>query len=220
MSELPNQSNISAILARPSAQMTGHEVHAVKAALLHSVGVLAEAQLYDDVANVMKRDAHAAHEMLLRQDQENRDGDWAFPQIRLALMLACVEKMKAAEATWDHPEAISDEDLRDKAREAAFREEPGRWLPGATVSDVVLLRSPEFGVVRYRGREHVWIYAALTQRDARIRDLNSFLVFRPEFGGILVGPAGPVREIDLPDDSIFVAVDPGLDAPMTDGGAA
>lgn len=220
MREPNTEPTINAILARPAASMSPHHVFEMKEHLRLAASAIAEAQLYDDIACAMLRDPHSAHDLLMRQGEEYPDSNYAFPKVRVALMEACVVRMKKVEATWDKPEPISDEDLLDRAREDSFRQEPGRWLPGATASDVALLRAPEFGVVRYRDREHVWIYAALTQRDAKIRDLNSFLVFRPEFGGILVGPAGLARAIDMPDDCIFVAVDPGLDVPVTDGGAA
>lgn len=219
MTNPSNDTSINALLARPSAQMTGHEVFAVKTALLNAVSTLAEAQLYDDVSQVMKADPHSAHDMLLRQKEEDPDFEPAFPQIRLHLMLACVERMKSIESTWDpigEPAAGGPLDL---AREAAFREDPGRWLPGATASDVVLLKSSGLGVVRYRGREHVWTYAAITQGDRAVQDINGFLDFRPEFGGIIVGPSALEEDIDLPGDCLFVAVDTGVEAPVT-GGAA
>jgi len=220
MTNPSTDTTISAILARPSAQMTGHEVLAIKTALLNTVGVLGEAQLYNDVSNVMKADPHSAHDMLLRQGEETPESDFAFPQIRVQLLAACVTRMREIESTWDPMAEMAAGGPLDKAREVAFREEPGRWLPGATASDVVLLHAPGFGVVRYRGREHVWTYAALTHGDAKAGDITGFLDFRPEFGGIIVGPAALEANIDLPMDCIFVAVDAGLDAPVTDGGVA
>lgn len=207
MSELLTRHNIAALIARPSEQMNGEVVHGVK----NAVARLAEAQLYDDVACAMRRDPHSAHDLLLRQAEENPDAEFAFPKVRVALLEACVERMKMVEATWDAMAEVAAGGPLDKAREAAWREEPGRWLPGATASDVVLLHASEFGVVRYLGREHVWIYATLTQGDDKIVALNSILDMRPEFGGILVGPSELAQEIDMPPGCVFAPIGAGLD---------
>ncbi len=214
MREPTTDTSINALLARPSEKLSGGEVYKIKKALLGAVATLGEAQLYDDVAAVMKRDPHSAHDMLLRQADENPDADWCFPQIRLQLMLACVEKMKAVEATWEPAGGPL-----DRAREAAFRKAPWLFLDGAKHSKVELLRPSGFGIVTYEKADWGFTYAAATKGAGDLRGLLLFLQEHPGLeGGIVVGPPCVERELaGMPRNVFFVPIEIETDSPVTGG---
>lgn len=205
--------NISALLARPFQVMNGGEVAPVKHHLLNACGLLSEAQLYDEAAALGKRDPKAGHALLMEQAADP-DFEAAFPMIRLALLVSFSARMEVIEAvveTRDLYAKVQAETAAggpaDRAREAAFRRDPARYLPGAGRSDVALFRSPGFGMIRLDGVDMPWTYTAIGMARSDYSELYALVEDGGYTGGILVGPAAAAGEVALPDGYTFVAVE-------------
>lgn len=219
MSEPNLNSTITALLARPSERMSGGEISQVKTHLLNACGLLSEAQLYDEAAALGKRDPKAANDLLLEQAQDP-DFEPAFPAIRLALLVSFSARMDVIEAGAETRDLYAEvqADLpggpADRAREAAFRRDPARFLPGAERSSVALFRAPGFGIVRLDGVDLPWTCAAAGKVRSDYSELYALVEDGGYAGGILVGPAAAANELTLPDAYRFVTVE------LSNGGRA
>lgn len=212
-------SNISALLARPSELMNGGEVAQVKHHLLNACSLLSEAQLYDEAAALGKRDPKAGHALLMEQAADP-DFEAAFPAVRLALLVSFSARMDVIKAPTETRDLLAEvqADLpggpADRAREAAFRRDPARFLPGAERSSVTLFRAPGFGMVRLHGTDLPWTYAAVGKGRSDFAELYALVEDGQYAGGILVGPAAAACEVALPEGYTFVAID------LSNGGRA
>lgn len=207
--------NISALLARPSEKMSGGEVAEVKKHLLNAVGLLGETQLYDTAAAIGKRDPKAGHALLMEQAADP-DFEPAFPAIRLALLMSFSARMDVIDAVVETRDLAAEVKAEacaggpaDQAREAAFRADPGRFLPGAGKSSVRLLHAPGFGMVRILDADVdvPWTYAAVGKVRSDFAELYALAEDGGWKCGILVGPAAAEHEIALPASYRFVVVD-------------
>lgn len=212
MTEPQTDTSIEALLARPSEGLSGVEVFKIERALLNAVGVMEEAQLYETAAALGKSDPAAAHALLVEQSYDP-DFDPAYPMIRVALMAWLVGKMKASEVveTRDlYAEVQADVCAggpQDRAREAAFRADPGRYLQGAGRSSVRLFRAPGFGMIRLDGVDLPWTYAAAGKVRSDFSELYALVEDGGYQGGVLVGPPEAESEIALPPGYLFLAMD-------------
>ncbi|KST61123.1 hypothetical protein AO398_00075 [Methylobacterium sp. GXS13] len=204
---------ISALLARPSELMNGGEVAQVKHHLLNACSLLSEAQLYDEAAALGKRDPKAGHALLMEQSADP-DFEPAFPAVRLALLVSFSARMDVIEAVPDGRDLAAEVRAEtaaggpaDRAREAAFRADPARYLPGAGRSAITLLRAPGFGMVRLDGVDFPWTYAAVGKVRSDFAELYALVEDGRFAGGILVGPAAAANELALPDAYRFVVVE-------------
>lgn len=197
---------INALIARPSEKMTGAEVYEVKKHLLNAVVMLGEADLYEQAAKLGKSDPAAAHAMLIEQG-DDPDFEPVFPMIRVGLLAWFAGRMDAIAETRDMISELAAGGPSDRAREAAFRAAPGRYLPGAERSAVTLLHSPGVGMIRLGGRDMPWTYAAAGWARADLRELSRIVADGGYAGGVLVGPPEAGEELTLPEGFRFVAVD-------------
>lgn len=212
MSEPNLNPSIVALLARPSERMSGGEISQVKTHLLNACGLLSEAQLYNEAAALGKRDPKAGHALLMEQAQDP-GFEPAFPAVRLALLVAFSARMDVIEAPMETRDLLAEvnADLpggpADRAREAAFRRDPARFLPGAERSSISLFRAPGFGMVRISGVDTPWTYAAAGKVRSEFAELYALVEDGKFAGGILVGPAAAEGEVSLPEGYRFVAVE-------------
>lgn len=210
MSELHKHPNIAALIARPSEKMSGAEVYEVKRALLNSVAMLGEADLYEQAAKLGKSDPAAAHAMLIEQG-DDPEFEAVFPMIRVGLLTWFAGRMDAIAETRDMISELAAGGPIDRAREAAFRAAPGRYLPEAERSSITLLHSPGVGMIRLGGRDLPWTYAAAGWARADLRELSRIVADGGYAGGVLVGPPEAGEELTLPDGFRFVAVEGDMD---------
>ncbi|MCJ2074432.1 hypothetical protein MKK68_01985 [Methylobacterium sp. E-016] len=211
--------SIDALLARPPEQLSGGEVTTISAALLNAVSLLEETQLYENAVSIGKRDAKAGHALLMKQG-DLPDFEPAFPMVRLGLLAWFSSRMDVIEGVVETRDllAVVNADLpggpADRAREAAFRREPGRFLPGATRSAVTLFRAPGFAMIRLDDVDLPWTYAAVGKGRSDFAELYAVVEEGGYQGGVLVGPAAVAEEVSLPEGYEFVAVD------LSNGGRA
>jgi hypothetical protein len=214
VSELHHHDSIAAIIARPPEAIGPREISVLKASLIAGAAVLSEGEIYNRVARLLRSDPHAANDMLLAMDQGDDAFDPAWMDLRVHLLAAAYTRMKelaAAEAP--HVFDTGAEKAggpADQAREAAFRADPGKYLPGATTSAVRLLRPSGFGLVEIDGETFAWTYSALGYARSEVAELSAFIADAGQgYRGVIVGPAGLWSEIDLPQGWKLVAVELG-----------
>lgn len=206
MSNLPDHDTISALAARPPENLKAREISHLQAGLLASAAVLAECEVYDIASGLMGRNPHGAHDLLLKMD-EFGNAEFGYPMIRVMLMASAVVRMKEVEAKWDAEKAGGP---ADQAREAAFRADPGKFLPGATTSPIRLLRPSGFGLVEIDGQTWPWTYVSIDYERSDIAELRTFIAeggYEPR--GIVVGSAELADEVDLPEGWKLAVVELG-----------
>lgn len=215
MTEPQLNPNISKLISLPSEKLSGGQVSQLKMHLLNACAMLGETDLYEEAAKLAKSDPRAAHDMILAQ-ADDPDFEPIFPTVRVCLLADIARRIEKAEAQ----QVVETRDLyaevqaeacaggpADQAREAAFRRDPARFLPGATRSAVTLFRAPGFGMIRLGGQDIPWTYAAVGKVRSDFAELYALVEDGKFAGGILVGPASAEGEVSLPDGYRFVAVE-------------
>lgn len=166
-----------------------------------------EASVYEIAAAMGVDDPHAARSFLLE-----RTAAPAFPLLRAAVLASLDLRIDAARAMRDRLLAVKGDDApggpNDRAREAAFRREPGAFLPGA-VASIVKSPVPAFWNVMLDGQ---LVPCAYVCRAAAVSDLSDMIVLldeEPRYGrGIVVGAPETERDLAgmIPANITFVAV--------------
>ncbi|MCG5246861.1 hypothetical protein LPC10_17760 [Methylorubrum sp. B1-46] len=196
-----------------------------------------EVRAYDDALRAS--DPHAAHAALTQRSLEIEP---LFDEIRGAVMLKLLTKMhrvteaekgKAAgdltapgapdqRGLWDGDPLYGPDDA---AREAAFKRDPGRWLPGATPSATTLFRGEGCWLVERGDRILLATYAVLSCAQSDADECHEKAVDDGWGGIVVVGPPGLAKVARVPHGAAetgitveFVEVDLGT-AP-TSGRAA
>lgn len=206
VSNLQDNVNISALLARRPETLKAQEISALQVGMIAGAAVLSEGQIYDEVAGLLRHDPHTANDLLLSMGDGFDDYEPAWSNIRVHLLAAACARMQELDAL-----RVGASGPDDRAREAAFRARPGRFLPGATPSTIRRLREDRFGLVTYEDQTWAWTYAAVGMARS---DLSEFVAYvddemrlMPLAGGILVGPPEVAGEVVLPEGYRFVAVE-------------
>ncbi|MBI1689502.1 hypothetical protein [Methylorubrum sp. DB1722] len=201
MSEPSHDNSIHALLARPSDSLSPRDISTLQEYLLLGASVLKECQAYEYAATIGVRDPAMGHALL---EEYARENELAFPQVRNALLAQFASRPDAIVDTIDFAAAGGP---TDRSREAAFRRDPGRWLPGATKSTVATFPGTGFGVVRYEGHDWLWTYAAAGYAASDLAELADAVRDGGWFSGLLVGPPGIEREVVLRDGIRLVTID-------------
>lgn len=215
MTEPQLNPNISKLISLPSEKLSGGQVSQLKMHLLNACAMLGETDLYEEAVKLAKRDPRAAHDMLLAQGDDPAF-EAVFPTVRVCLLADIARRIEKAETQ----QVVETRDLlaevqaeacaggpADQAREAAFRRDPARFLPGAMRSAVTLFRAPGFGMVRVDGIDVPWTYAAAGKVRSDFAELYALVEDGKFAGGILAGPAAAANELALPDEYQFVVVE-------------
>jgi hypothetical protein len=168
-----------------------------------------EASVYELVAAMGVDDPHAASEILL----EHR-GDPAFPMLKAVVLANLDLRIGAATAMRDRLLAVKGDDApggpNDRAREAAFRRDPGSFLPGAVASIVKAGLPLAFWNVLHDGQLVPCAYVCRAAAMSDLHDMICLLDEQPHRGrGIVIGAPETERDLAgmIPDNVTFVSVD-------------
>ena len=204
MSEPHTDISIDALLARPANSIEPTGVRRLQESLLAGAMVLAEVQAYEEALNM--DDPAEGHAMILAREEEP-----AFEMIRVAVLATLAEWMKRSREAEvgevrDLGREVTDEihahiEL-DRMREAAFRRDPGRFLPGATNSPVALFDAQGCWLVERAGDPHPWLvtHAALRYAQADLNDAYEKAVRNGRFHLLVIGAPGLRDRLALPID--------------------
>jgi hypothetical protein len=150
MSEPHTDVSIETLIQGPPEAIKVQDIPMLQKGLIASAKALEEVAFYEQAMGWARTSAREAHEAVLARDVPGEDP--AFPELRLATLswiVRCLER--EAEATGQTVHEVrylareveaetAARRLADRAREAAFKADPGRWLPGATRSPVTLFQ--------------------------------------------------------------------------------
>ncbi len=241
MSEPCNDTSIEALLTRPAETISARDIPTLQKGLVTTSRLLEEVAFYEQAMAWGRTDARAAHAAILARDVPDQDPD--FPEMRLATLAWLVQMIQREEKPVDVRTLMREVEekqaasrLIDKAREAAFRADPGRWLEDARPLDVPLLRPDGCWIAARDGEVILCTHASsVCSREAQAAVTRAYdRALRDEYRTvIIVGAPGLADRIELPDamaldlmEIYFEVVEiPGADvtgpvAPSNGGGRA
>lgn len=240
MSEPKPDLNIEALLERQPGEMSSRDISTLKDGLLTTTRVLEEVAFYEQAMAWGRTDARAAHAAILARDVPDQEP--AFPEMRLATLAWLVQMIQREEKPVEIRDMMREVEqqqaasrLVDRAREAAFRADPGRWLDDARALDVPMLRANGCWIASRDGETLLCVHASsVCNREAQETVTKAYdRALRDDFRTvIIVGAPGLTDRIELPDpmtldlmEIYFETVEiPGADvtgpAPTTGGRAA
>ncbi|MEQ4598979.1 MAG: hypothetical protein ABN488_14545 [Methylobacteriaceae bacterium] len=208
MTEPCTDVNISELVARPASAISAREIEGLQAGLLTTTRILEEVAFYEQAMLWGRTDARAAHTAVLARDVPGVDP--AFPEMRLATLVWLAKGIEREEGAQPDVRDLMREveaeqaasRVADKAREAAFRRDPGRWLSGASALAVPLLRAEGCWIADRDGEVVLCTHASsVCGRDAqRAVEAAYDRALRDEYRTVfVVGAPGLGDRLALPD---------------------
>lgn len=208
MTEPKPDINISELVARPAATISAREIEGLQAGLLTTTRILEEVAFYEQAMLWGRTDARAAHTAVLARDVPGVDP--AFPEMRLATLAFLVQMIQREEGA---PPDVRDlmreveaeqaaSRVADRAREAAFRRDPGRWLTGASALAVPMLRAEGCWIADRDGEVVLCTHASsVCGRDAQQAVEAAYTrALRDEYRTVVVvGAPGLGDRVTIPD---------------------
>ncbi|AMB45057.1 hypothetical protein [Methylobacterium sp. AMS5] len=208
MTEPCTDINISELVARPAAAISAREIEGLQAGLLTTTRILEEVAFYEQAVLWGRTDARAAHAAVLARDVPDREP--TFPELRLATLAWLAQMIQRSEGAppdvRDLMREVEEEQkanrVADKAREAAFRRDPGRWLKDATPFAVPMLRAEGCWIADRDGEVVLCTHASsVCGRDAQQAVEAAYTrALKDEYRTvIIIGAPGLGDRIQLPD---------------------
>lgn len=208
MTEPCTDVNITELVARPASAISAREIEGLQAGLLTTTRILEEVAFYEQAMLWGRTDARAAHTAVLARDVPGVDP--AFPEMRLATLVWLAKGIEREEGAQPDVRDLMREveaeqaasRVADKAREAAFRRDPGRWLSGASALAVPLLRAEGCWIADRDGEVVLCTHASsVCGRDAqRAVEAAYDRALRDEYRTVVVvGAPGLGDRLALPD---------------------
>ncbi len=208
MTEPCTDVNISELVARPASAISARDIPALQEGLIASAKFLEEVAFYEQAMLWGHTDARAAHTAILARDVPGVDP--AFPEMRLATLAWLTQIIRREEGAppdvrdlmreFEAEQAASR--VSDKAREAAFRRDPGRWLSGASALAVPMLRAEGCWIADRDGEVILCTHASsVCNREAqRAVEAAYNRALRDEYRTVfIVGAPGLSDRVRLPD---------------------
>lgn len=216
MSEPSKTNSIIDMLARPPETLTPADIKAFRSTVLAGAVMMEECSFYQEVLGW--DDVHAAHAAILARAD---DLDYMFDNVRTAVLQALVRKMEKREAKAREEAGLEVRDIYaefaqevastievDRAREAAFRRDPGEFLAGASNSMVRLFDPAGCWVIEREGYEHPWLvtHAALRYAQSDLLDVYERACRSGRFDVLVVGAPGLCDRVTMPGDVDFTEI--------------
>ncbi|SFM03353.1 hypothetical protein [Methylorubrum salsuginis] len=208
MTEPNRDISIEALIASPPEAVTARDIPALQEGLIASAKFLEEAAFYEQAMLWGRTDARAAHAAILARDVP--DVEPTFPELRLATLAWLTQIIRREEGA---PPDVRDlmreveaeqaaSRVADKAREAAFRRDPGRWLKDATPLAVPMLRAEGCWIADRDGEVVLCTHASsVCNREAqRSVEAAYTRALRDEYRTVIVvGAPGLGDRVKIPD---------------------
>lgn len=208
MTEPCTDVNISELVARPASAISAREIEGLQASLLTTTRILEEVAFYEQAMLWGRTDARAAHAAILARDVPGVDP--AFPEMRLATLAWLTQMVRREDGA---PPDVRDlmreveaeqkaSRIADKAREAAFRRDPGRWLKDAMPLAVPMLRAEGCWIADRDGDIVLCTHASsVCNREAqRAVEAAYTRALRDEYRTVfIIGAPGLADRVRLPD---------------------
>ena len=212
MSEPHTDFIIEDLIKAPPEAIRARDIPALQEGLIASAKALQEVAFYEQAILWSARNPREAHEAVLARDVPGEDP--SFPELRLATLAWIVRRLETVadesgktvdEILYRTREVEAEQAasrLADKAREAEFRRDPGRWLSGASALAVPLLRAEGCWIADRDGEVVICTHpSSVCGRDAQQAVEAAYTrALRDEYRTVVVvGAPGLGGRIHLPD---------------------
>ncbi len=214
MHEPSTDVTMDTLIARAAESIEPLGVRRLQEGLLAAAMSLAEVQAYEEA--LAMNDPVEANAMILAREEEP-----TFEMLRASVLSTLYSRMKrreeialkaAAEVRSLHGEVaeeVAEYIELDRMREASFRRDPGRYLPGATNSSVRLFDPAGCWLIDRAGEPYPWIcsHAALRYAQSNLDDVYDRAVRNGRYHVLLIGAPGLKERIVLPCMAAMAEID-------------